>query len=369
METSKLNTDITSSYNRGKQFFLDRIKAGIIPQCSVGYVSGSCKSGHRYAAVQFCGKEYCPDCGRDGSPIHQRRVNKWFRYVQSWDSVGYLVVTIPADYRHYFYNQEILKDFRFKLLRLLKEKHKITKGLARYHYFGDCVPCNGKGCMFCKNTGAGTDYYPHLNILIDAGYIPDLQEWLKPIKSWMKLYFKKLVKADIDRYRIYLKSGDRAVKEDIDRLLDQLNQLNNPKYDLVLNYSYVAGDAERMNKVKYITRSTFRHYHKKTIRTLYNFRNSIVWGWKKENKQDREEDPIYCPICAKKGIKQLVHWHSLTYFEANQTLITYDKRRKKPLHEISSGDLQANSRCRRAVPIVFRKATGKVPTNNLHDRS
>ena len=366
---SKITTDITSSYAKGKQFFLDRIKSGKIPKCSVGYVSGSCRSGHRYAAVQFCGKEYCEDCGKDGSPIHQRRVNKWFNYVKSWSSVGYLVVTIPENFRPYFYSQEILKDFRFKLLRLLKEKHKVTKGLARYHYFGDCLACSGKGCMYCKTTGAGTDYYPHLNILLEAGYIDNLEEWLKPIKSWMKLYFKKLVKEELTRVRRYIAAGDK-LEYRVDELLDQINQLNNPKYNLVLNYSYVEDDAMKMNRVKYITRSTFRHYHKKTIKVLYNFRNSIVWGWKKQAKEEVEEQPIFCPVCAKAGKQQLVHWHTLQKFEPNQYLITYAKRkRNKPLHEIRTGDMQFNSRYRKAVPIIFRTTAGKIPPNYLHNRS
>jgi hypothetical protein len=368
MET-KVNTDITSSYNSGKQFFLDRIKAGNIPKCSVGFVSGSCKSGHKYAAVQFCGKEYCEDCGKDGSPIHQRRVNKWFNYIKNWTSVGYLVVTIPEQYRPFFYNKDVLKDFRFKLLRLLKEKYRINKGLARYHFYGDCKACNGRGCIYCKSTGAGADYYPHLNILLEAGYISNLAEWLNPIKKWMKLYFKKLVKEELAKIRRYIANGDK-LENKLNELLDCLSQLNNPKYDLIIDYSYVEDDAMKMNRVKYITRSTFRHFHKKTVKVLYNFRNSVVWGWKKEAKEEVEEQPLFCPVCAKQGRQHLIYWHTLQKFEANQYIITYDKsKRKRPLHRITDRNNPADRRNRRAIPIVFKKTSGKISRNFSYNDS
>jgi hypothetical protein len=357
-----LTPDITSSYILGKNYFLEKIKSGKMPVCSVGYVSGSCKSGHRYAAVQFCGKEYCSDCGRDGSPIHQRRVNKWFTTVKSWDTVGYLVVTIPEDYRHYFYSKLILKDFRGKLLRLLKEKYKISKGLARYHFFGDCKPCQGRGCFYCKSTGTGTDFYPHLNILIQSGYIENLTEYLKPLQSWVKLYFKKLIKQDLDTKYRHLKRGDDQVQKDIDSLLDCLNQLKSSDYSLVINYSYVKGQAKMMNTVKYITRSTFRQYHKKTVKTLYNFRNSVKWGWKKTDQVDIEENTDLCPICSLEGKKQQVHWHRLKKFDKNQYLTHYEGK-KRTLSAISTADRDLHSalRSRNTVPIIYRQVKGKIP--------
>lgn len=314
---------ISTNYQKGKAYFDSRIRKGIVLDCSPGYVSGSCKGGHRFAAVQYCGREYCRDCGRDGSPIHQRRVNNWMQRIESWKELGYLVATVPESVRPLFFNKIILKDFRFKLLRKLKEDYDITQGIARYHWFGDCENCSGKGCKLCENTGSGDSFYPHLNILLPLGYIDNVREYFADLRKWICQYFKKLIDIEIARAKKYCLL-------EYDDAFELLDYWSNVKFmmvpgSIVVNYSYVTDDKMKMNRVKYITRSTFRRRNEDTRQLLYNFRNCVVWGWKKgESVMNEDELVMHCPICAKNDIQHKVHWHRLSKFETNQKIKHYE---------------------------------------------
>jgi hypothetical protein len=310
---------IGTRYKVGQQYFAERVASGNIPVCSPGYVSGSCQGGHRYATFQFCGKEYCKDCGMDGSPIHQRRVRRWHEKAKGWDNLGYMVVTIPENLRHYFYDANVLRDFRFKLLRKLKESYNIGQGLARYHWFGDCEVCNGIGCQVCSHTGAGDYWHPHLNILIPGGYINDVDEYLQPLRAWVSGYLKKLVRDDIARRKYYAEvHGDFCEIEVIDELYTRLAEISQSSMNI--NYSFVKKTeaAKVMNRVKYVTRSTYRRYNEDVKKLLHNFRNSIVWGWKRgQVDDDNEAEKIYCPVCEKKGVKHIIHWHKIERYTDN----------------------------------------------------
>jgi len=330
MSIEHIDNTITSSYAKGVAYFAGRINAGDIPRCSSGYVSGTCKgnSQHRYAAIQFCGREYCNDCSKDGSPIHQRRVNKWFKKVESWTSVGYLVVTIPENIRCYFYDKEVLRDFRTKLLRKLKEDYKINKGLARYHWFGDCQNCSGKGCIICNYSGAGDNWYPHLNILFDSpGHIEDISTYLQPLRCWIANYFKKLLNREVQKYYHQLMIDEsEEVAGVVDYILNIKNEIN--QESLVVNYSYVKEVAKRMNRVKYVTRSTFKIYNTSCRDLLYNFRNCVVWGWSKGEAANLESENTidkYCPICLEKGLTHTIHWSKINKYKNNLILKKYEQ--------------------------------------------
>jgi len=111
---------IESKYMQGKRYFNNLFARGEVPKCSPGYIYGACNGGHKFASVQLCGKEYCSECGKDGSPIHSRRVSRWLPKVEQFTQVGYLVVTIPIELRPYFLNKDRLKHFRKEYIRMLQ---------------------------------------------------------------------------------------------------------------------------------------------------------------------------------------------------------------------------------------------------------
>lgn len=314
---------ISTRYSRGKNYFLSRIRSGNIPDCSPGYVRGKCSNGHKFASIQFCGREYCPDCSRDGSPIHQRRVGRGMKWIAPWLSVGYLVVTIPEGYRRFFFNKEILKDFRFKLLRKLKDDFHIDKGMARYHWFGDCQICKGEGCKQCRYTGSGSEFYPHLNILFQGNYIQDVQEYFKPLRIWMHRYFIRLIDQELKSVRCDVMDDIPGSCDQLDFLLDIRNNTTVEK--LVINYSYADQDGKIMNLIKYVTRATFRILDSEVKELLHNFRNIVKWGWKKGEARIDDDHSINCPVCEQNQLSSIISWLKIEKYEPN-LIINHDKQ-------------------------------------------
>jgi hypothetical protein len=321
----KLIKEVASNrYQQGKEHFNELFNTGKIPTCSTGYISGACKGGHKFAAPYLCGKDYCKECGKDGSPIHQRRVARWMNLIDQFNSLGYLVFTFPKEVRFLFLDKAQLTDFRYQLKRkLLRDGFK--KGLMRWHWFGDCQSCNGYGCWLCNDTGSSKEFHPHLNIFIDKKYIPNLEEFLSGYKRWVKLYINRLLDEEIKK-RILLieKYGSIVEKADIAWLeLDKLREIKQifTEKDLVINYSFTKEKGMMINKLKYVTRSTFRIYNKDVKNTLHNYRNSVRWGFTREKSC---LTPIYCDICEKKGIKHQIHWHKLTQYTKPLILKHYE---------------------------------------------
>jgi len=337
-----------TSYQKGKKYFSDALSRGKVFNCSPGYVSGHCAGGHKFAAVQYCGREYCPDCSRDGSPIHQRRVKNGWSVCKEWDGMGYYVITIPENLRYLFFDTEILRDFRFKILRKIKETYKYKQGLARWHWFGDCLVCGGSGCLGCNDTGAGQYWHPHLNILVpDGGYIKDLDDHLLPLRRFMSMYFRKLIDREISIYKAILKIKD---SDELMILLDDLYQRRDSinAAGLVVNYSYATDEKQMMNRVKYVTRATFKIYDDKVKTLLYNFRNSIVWGWKKnqEINEAAEDMPVLCPECEKAGVRHVIKWGTISKFKEKDTIKKHitDGQNNQPgrgggLYSLSNGNI------------------------------
>lgn len=322
MEISGINS-ISTRYSKGKSYFQQRIQSGNIPDCSPGYVRGRCSNGHKFASIQFCGREYCSDCSRDGSPIHQRRVSRGMAWISPWMSVGYLVITIPEGFRRFFFDKAVLKDFRFKLLRKLKEDFHINKGMARWHWFGDCPICKGNGCKQCRGTGAGSEYYPHLNILFQGNYINDVQEYFKPIRIWMHRYFMKLIDQELKLVRNDVMDDIPGSCDQLDFLLDIRNSCTVER--LVINYSYTDQESKMMNLIKYVTRATFRILDTEVKELLHNFRNIIKWGWKKGETKVDDDHSVLCPVCSQNNIQSEISWISIEKFKQN-TFINHDKQ-------------------------------------------
>lgn len=298
MDINRIDQNQWTSYRKGQEYFQNLFKQGVIPACSPGYISGGCAQGHKFAAPFLCGKEYCQDCGKDGSPIHCRRVGRWKAITDKFQKLGYLVFTFPKEVRFLFLDKKILNDFRFQLRRkLTRDGH--TKGLARWHFFGDCHICNAKGCRHCQHTGAGTEWNPHLNIFIENGYMSDLDGFLDSYRKWAKNYILRLLNKEqekrtllIEKYGSSLDQLDNVYKE-MEDLTAIIEKQKTTKY--VIDYSYTTDKKKIVNRLKYVTRSTFRNYNQEVKEIIKNFRNSIRWGIKPE--KGLILPPHLCPEC------------------------------------------------------------------------
>lgn len=335
---------IDSSYLKGKRYFQQNIESGNVFNCSPGFVRGHCGGGHHFASFQYCGKEFCEHCGRDGSPIHQRRLKNGIEKTKNWQLMAYLVITVPENVRYLFYDKKILLDFRFKLLRKLKESYNVKRGLARWHWFGDCEACAGSGCLICNDTGASDYWNPHLNILFPGGYVEDLQNYLAPLKNWAKLYFTKLL--DLELSTIAQDENEDA-EIYTNTLLDRKNELK--KIDLVFNYSYVKSDKMKTNRLKYILRATFRRYNEDVKKLLYNLRNIVVWGWKNTDIDTEVKEKQFCPQCLEKGIKHPIKWGMIEKHEKNNyiniiKIENNETKRKSSIYGLHRGIREDDSR-------------------------
>ncbi len=105
------------------------------------------------------------------------------------------------------------------------------RGLRRWHFFGD----------------KSTRYNPHLNVVIDAGYIPPSQ--LDTIKK---------------AYSVLL-----GVK-----MAD-------------IHYHFLETPGEKVHALKYITRATFRDYSWDPVLALElrGFRNQLWWGYRRWDQE------------------------------------------------------------------------------------
>lgn len=277
-----------SKYIQGKEYFEKLYKNGNLPDCSRGFTTGYCGCTS-YAKNIICGKEYCKDCGREGSPQHQKRFNRWLPKAKSLNKFGVLVVTIPEELRYKYQNKIRLSAFRTAIKNKLK-RLGFDKGLMRWHLFGDCEWCNGKSCYKCNHTGAGNEFKPHLNIVIESGYIKNLHEseMLNELKNFVQDFWKSKFK--------------------------EVFKIN-------INYHYSKKIEDKIHQVKYITRSTFRIYDEEVAQDLKKYRMTTVWGtWKNlEIKKEEALDNNQCPECSAAikwvkydkltNIKTIIHLH------------------------------------------------------------
>jgi len=335
METVNFNhleTIAETGYTAGKRYFDKKLSRGDIPKCSPGYVSGACAGGHKFAAPFLCGKEYCRDCGRDGSPIHARRLARWAGLAASFASLGYLVFTFPKEVRFLFLDKKILADYRYQLRRKL-QRDGYTKGLARWHFFGDCPHCNASGCYQCNNTGAGKDFNPHLNVFIDQGYILDLDTFKKDLIQWQRNYIIGQLRKEIKKRDLLLEKYGNSI-DNLSQIWEELGALNvliqqQKITNYVINFGYLTNTEENKkkitNRLKYVLRSTFRIYNEDVKESLHNFRNCVRWGFSKEETTN-EAEPIYCKDCKENyGVLHAVKWHKLTRYTNNLKARHYEE--------------------------------------------
>lgn len=134
------------------------------------YLWSECEEdGEKFLMLSVCNKESCYVCGKKGSYSHYRRYKREIGFLydllKEYGAIGYLIITCPKEKREEWKNIKKLCEIRRYIIRLLKREIKNVAGIARWHWAGD------------KNKV----FYPHLNILIGAGYLN--KEKLKRIKK------------------------------------------------------------------------------------------------------------------------------------------------------------------------------------------
>ena len=221
----------------------------VLPSCCSGYIMGRCFNGHHFAKAILCGKEFCVDCGKNWSWIHQRRHYRWLPKVKSMRTVGYLVVTIPPEARSFILDKQRLSDFRRYCIRLLK-REGFERGLARWHWCGE----------------DGYNWHPHLNFLFPG--------------AWMSR--EKLAEL---RNKICAKLSSMSKK---------------PLKTVVVNYSYSDQVHKKKHWCKYVTRSTWRKFSEPLAHVMKGYTNNVTWGeWMskvKDNSVAKLERGC-CPLC------------------------------------------------------------------------
>ncbi|MDD5486848.1 MAG: hypothetical protein PHW65_04775 [Dehalococcoidales bacterium] len=311
-------------------------------KCGRFVVLADCASGeHHFAKRLDCNQEWCSVCGEDGSAAHLHRQSKWIPKIQQMKSMGYFVIEFPDFYRtigqrgidpdpepgFWCYSKADLRDTTNKVVEVLAGKRMgrrgrvggyFGRGLLRWHWFGEiCVnehrvtekfvrcKLTGKQCVLkckkpakeCRQFVNNGKWNPHMNILVDSGFIAP-----KRIDDEGKVH------------EVNLESIKAALRQ----------ALNVP--DLIVNYSYTDMPGKMVHIQRYITRATFRNYdwNPYMATELWNFRNMRWWGdWKQEpawtmdEAEDEKAEDIktiisfsegLCPICGE-PLKVLYHNH------------------------------------------------------------
>jgi len=292
----KLNNRNYQDKGKGDKLVPESLPDVLVQPCVSSFLRGQCGNGHVYVKALVCGREWCPDCGKDGSHIHKRRwATRWYGKVMQMKKVGYLVFTIPEQLRETFQHPKAgtihLKEFRKYITRKLI-RMGYTRGLSRFHWAGDCPICKtpqgSVGCAACKWTGADTVFKPHLNVLIEEGYLTPERyaETIDVLKADLTKWFNKRYKTVLAQHEMGSFSG-------------------NIHYSYCgLNKKTKTDTPHRMHKLKYITRSTFRVYNKEIADLLKGFRTTSTWGKWEKNKLKPASDLLviangHCPKCLK----------------------------------------------------------------------
>ena len=237
--------------------------------CSPGYfIRGQCENGHHFAKEILCGREWCPVCGEDDSVAHKRRVARWLPKAQQISSMGYFVFTIPMHTRELYRTKKKLGlltkkltagDTKLHIVGVLKSMG-FDHGLCRWHWFGD----------------KSEKYNPHLNVIVEAGFLPEAQ--LDAIKAaWAGILGVEM--ADVF-------------------------------------YEYTDEPGKMMHIVQYATRATFHklEWDGWLAAHIWNFRNMRAWGswdgqpvWAIQGKEKlagiMQLEAGICPIC-----KTAIRW-------------------------------------------------------------
>src|ERR1017187_2995784 len=240
-----------------------------IPKCSIGFVTGECEGGHKYAKLLLCGKDWCPDCGAKNSMIHKRRISRWWGKVAQMKKMGYMVITTPPIIREYLKDPDELTAFRTFIIRWF-QRNGYDRGLIRYHWAGE----------------DGIKWAPHLIILVEGMW------WSKPKLAKLK---SAVCRWMIKRY-------------DFDKKVLKMN----------INYNYGKPTDKRfegykIHKLNYVTRATLTnfdpYYDPKLVSVLKGYRVSSTWGkWTKDQPNTSELASLEAGLCPHPECRKKIIW-------------------------------------------------------------
>lgn len=207
--------------------------AQALRSCGAYFVKGIGKNDQVIYKAMYCGRQWCPRCGKGGSVMHRRKVGRLWARFMSLESWGYFVGTIP----HYIDGKYMLGRIAAKELDYMATSFK--RFLKRQGYeLGVCV------WHFSGDKHKGTNYNPHINIVIQEGFLSPTR--LEAIKAyWSKLVCKVL-----------------KIK----------------KVDIISNYEYTDDMNKAIHLVKYITRATYKGTDRHIRNIITKFRNIRTWG-------------------------------------------------------------------------------------------
>ena len=190
---------------------------------------GEDEDGNGIVFRTSCRREWCKDCR---VIEHRRRMSSILPHCLQFDWMGYGVITFPLEVRLIMRDPSVLTSQAKKLRQLLR-KRGYRKIYTRWHFFGD----------------KSQRYHPHLNVLLDGGYLSP--EQLAELKDSIR---RKLLKRSIAR-RI--------------------------KKDLVIYYDYTRDAKLKMHWIKYVTKATFtdRSWDEELATKLKGFHNGCFAGF------------------------------------------------------------------------------------------
>jgi hypothetical protein len=316
----KRHSEAISKARKGAIEVAKGLNTGLSPEqklipdfkCIVGARAKVCADNHLFYYPVFCGKQSCNECGRINSQSHKRKINDLLPTFLTTCSkgLGYMVITLPELVRRYYMSKKELAELRNYVQRKLK-RVGITQACINYHLAGDCPTCKGnkgKGCSDCHYTGCGSEFHPHLNILFP---VTDLSIFDYG-RCTLKKDFINEFRSNIEEW-IYSRCKKKFSRTQI---------IGNVHY----NFVPPVGTAIRTkkgwqkvsekdfkkrvrHKVRYVTRATLRHPDLVALiePCFKSFKfQTRIGQWVK-----KELEPIFCPICEKKGIKNIMQsWYS-----------------------------------------------------------
>ena len=298
------NASVNPRQGSSEELYKDPQAKSATPGCGGWAIVAGCVSElHHFAKKLFCGREWCKECGEDDSASHKRRQARLLPKIQQVRHLGYFVIEWPEWARWigrggldpdldgkekvagWCYSKTDLRETTNIIVDILAGKRRgrrgrvggyFGRGITRWHWFGTEYP--GK-------------LNPHLNVLVDFDSLSDeVRAEVQPAVEKRKEELKgskqtKKVRKELRGIECYERGMSGYLpKPLLERIKEDLRtSLNVP--DLIVNYKNCSKPGQKVHKVRYVTRATFREYDwdPYLAEELYNFRNMRWWGvWKDE---------------------------------------------------------------------------------------
>jgi hypothetical protein len=212
--------------------------------CARKYLECELPSGDKIYKAMYCGRDWCPTCGKRGSVVHRRRVGRlWHRWL-TFKQWGYFVFTIAPEQRPYI-NRDVLD----KLATYLKRKFQaegFEHGFERWHWAGE----------------DGTTWKPHINLILERGAIGRTREdFIRIMAQYREDWAQALVRI----------AGCPYVAGQV-------------------HYEWAKKISKAVHWLKYIYRPTYSGSDVSVINTINGFRNSRTWGkFAKPTQESKDE--------------------------------------------------------------------------------